>query len=178
MAWVGDHIFSYGQYCAGFTVNCPESGATVSGSAEIGPLLLRPHASWENILTTVMIAWRMLPGSSARCSFFHGVAQRVGARKLAGQAVGLLDTLLYALGTCVYGPLKDIWDWGAFAWRILLGRRLGQKFYLLSLAWHHVKQLYGMTEAVCLSAFRPTGRWRPIRGDTDAGSRAENQCRG
>src|SRR5207237_6881279 len=39
MAWVGDHIFSYGQfYCAGFTVNCPESSATVLQDLhEIGP---------------------------------------------------------------------------------------------------------------------------------------------
>ena len=30
MAWVGDHIFSFGQsYVAGFCVNCPESAATV-----------------------------------------------------------------------------------------------------------------------------------------------------
>ena len=30
MAWVGDHIFSYAQsIVTGFTVNCPESAATV-----------------------------------------------------------------------------------------------------------------------------------------------------
>lgn len=39
MAWVGDHIFSYGQfYCTGFTINCPESSATVLQDLhEIGP---------------------------------------------------------------------------------------------------------------------------------------------
>ena len=39
MAWIGDHIFSYGQaFCSGFTVNCPESTETVvQDQKEIGP---------------------------------------------------------------------------------------------------------------------------------------------
>ena len=39
MAWVGDHIFSFGQsYVAGFCVSCPESSATVLDDLrEIGP---------------------------------------------------------------------------------------------------------------------------------------------
>ncbi len=39
MAWIGDHIFSYGQaFCSGFTVNCPESTTTVvHDQREIGP---------------------------------------------------------------------------------------------------------------------------------------------
>ncbi len=48
MAWVGDHIFSYAQfYCAGLTVNCPESGATVRHDwRDIGPtyFFAPPHA--------------------------------------------------------------------------------------------------------------------------------------
>ncbi|MCB1904995.1 MAG: AMP-binding protein, partial [Gammaproteobacteria bacterium] len=39
MAWVGDNLFSYAQsFVAGFTVNCPESGATIlTDLREIGP---------------------------------------------------------------------------------------------------------------------------------------------
>src|SRR3546814_6856200 len=39
MAWVGDHIFSFGQsYATGFCVSCPESGATVMNDMrELGP---------------------------------------------------------------------------------------------------------------------------------------------
>ncbi len=39
MAWVGDNLFSHAQsYVSGFTVNCPESGATVmTDLREIGP---------------------------------------------------------------------------------------------------------------------------------------------
>jgi len=41
MAWVGDHIFSYGQaYLTGFCVNCPESEETVS--SDLRELLFRP----------------------------------------------------------------------------------------------------------------------------------------
>ena len=38
-AWVGDHLFSYAQWLvAGFTINCPESAATVSiDMREVGP---------------------------------------------------------------------------------------------------------------------------------------------
>src|SRR5262249_15781584 len=58
MGWVGDHIFSYAQfYCAGFTVNCPESSDTVLQDLhEIGPTyFFAPPRIWENILTMVMI---------------------------------------------------------------------------------------------------------------------------
>ena len=39
LAWVGDHIFSYGQaYVTGMCINCPESDATVATDLrEIGP---------------------------------------------------------------------------------------------------------------------------------------------
>jgi len=58
MAWIGDHIFSYGQaFCSGFTVNCPESTETVvQDQKEIGPTyIFAPPRIWENILTQIMI---------------------------------------------------------------------------------------------------------------------------
>ena len=58
MAWVGDHMFSYAQsIVAGFTINCPESAATVLHDLkEIGPTyFFAPPRIWETILTSVMI---------------------------------------------------------------------------------------------------------------------------
>jgi len=58
MAWIGDFMFSIGQaLVAGFTINCPESTATVLlDTKDIGPTyLLCPPRIWENMLTEVMI---------------------------------------------------------------------------------------------------------------------------
>src|SRR3546814_15212700 len=58
MAWVGDHIFSFGQsYATGFCVSCPESGATVmTDMRELGPTyFFAPPRIFENLLTTVML---------------------------------------------------------------------------------------------------------------------------
>ena len=72
MAWIGDHMFSFGQsMVAGFTTNCPESAATVLADLkEIGPTyFFAPPRIWENILTSVMIrvddtAWiKRAPGA-------------------------------------------------------------------------------------------------------------------
>ncbi|MEO7405181.1 MAG: AMP-binding protein, partial [Burkholderiales bacterium] len=56
MAWVGDHLLSYGQaYAAGFCINCPESSETVlTDMREIGPTyFFAPPRVFENILTQV-----------------------------------------------------------------------------------------------------------------------------
>ena len=88
MAWVGDHIFSYGQsYCAGFCVSCPESSATVMHDlCELGPsFFFAPPRIFENILTTVMI--RMEDASWLKRKLFHyfmGLARRVGPQLLDG----------------------------------------------------------------------------------------------
>ncbi len=93
MAWIGDHMFSFGQsMVAGFTTNCPESAATVLADLkEIGPTyFFAPPRIWENILTSVMIrvddtAWvkrRMV-------HFFLGLARRVERRRLAHRAPAL-----------------------------------------------------------------------------------------
>ncbi len=58
MAWVGDFIFSIGQAMwAGFTVNCPESPATMmTDLREIGPTyFFAPPRIFETMLTNVMI---------------------------------------------------------------------------------------------------------------------------
>ena len=54
LAWVGDHLFSYGQhYVAGFCVNCPEAGETViEDRREVGTTYaFAPPRVFENLLT-------------------------------------------------------------------------------------------------------------------------------
>jgi long-chain acyl-CoA synthetase len=58
MAWIGQNIFSYTQWLVcGFTVNCPESEATVTADMrEIGPTYyFAPPRVLEALLTHVMI---------------------------------------------------------------------------------------------------------------------------
>lgn len=167
MAWVGDHIFSYAQfYCAGFTVNCPESSATVLQDLhEIGPTyFFAPPRIWENLLTTVTIrmedaAWP----KRAMFRYFMGLAQRVGARKLAGQAVSALDKLLYALGhVLVYGPLKDNLGLGRIRLAYTAGEAIGPEIFTFYRSLGiNIKQLYGMTEASVFVCVQPDGEVTP-----------------
>ena len=89
MAWVGDHLFSYGQaLVAGFTINCPESGDTVmTDLREIGPTYyFAPPRVFENLLTQVMI--RMEDAGAIKRKLFHyfmDVARRCGAEILDGK---------------------------------------------------------------------------------------------
>jgi long-chain acyl-CoA synthetase len=167
MAWVGDHIFSYGQfYCVGFTVNCPESSATVLHDLhEIGPTyFFAPPRIWENLLTAIMIriedaAWL----KRHMCHFFMRVAQRVGSRKLAGQSVSLLDTLLYLLGhVLVYGPLNDNIGFSHIRLAYTAGEAIGPEIFTFYRSLGiNVKQLYGMTEASVFVCVQPDGAVKP-----------------
>jgi len=82
MAWIGDHIFSFGQsYVSGFCVACPESPETmIQDLREIGPTYyFAPPRIFENLLTTVMI--RMEDASAFKqkmFKYFLDVARRVG----------------------------------------------------------------------------------------------------
>lgn len=167
MAWVGDHIFSYAQfYCTGFTVNCPESSATVLHDLhEIGPTyFFAPPRIWENILTAVMI--RMEDAAWIKRQMFHffmRVAQRVGARKLAKQSVQPLDRLLYGLGhVLVYGPLKDHLGLGRIRLAYTAGEAIGPEIFTFYRSLGiNVKQLYGMTESSVFVCVQPDGEVKP-----------------
>ena len=93
MAWIGQNIFSYTQWLVcGFTVNCPESAATVTADMrEIGPTYyFAPPRVLEALLTQVMI--RMEDASAIKRRMFHyfmGVARNVGGRLLDKQPVRL-----------------------------------------------------------------------------------------
>ena len=167
MAWVGDHIFSYGQfYCAGFTVNCPESSATVSQDLhEIGPTyFFAPPRIWETILTTVLI--RMDDAAWLKRKLFHyfmAVAQRLGARKLGRAPVGLIERALYGLGqVLVYGPLKDNLGLSRIRLAYTAGEAIGPEIFAFYRSLGiNVKQLYGMTEASVYVCVQPDGEVKP-----------------
>ena len=82
MAWVGDHIFSYGQSIAGAVcVACPEGPETiVEDRREIGPTsFFAPPRVFENLLTQIMV--RMEDAGWFKKRMFHyflGVANLCG----------------------------------------------------------------------------------------------------
>jgi len=103
MAWIGQNIFSYTQWLVcGFTVNCPESAATVMADMrEIGPTYyFAPPRVLEGLLTQVMI--RMEDASAIKRRLFHyfmDVAKRVGGRLLDKQPVGAATACFTAWAT-------------------------------------------------------------------------------
>ena len=112
MAWVGDHIFSYGQaLAAGFCVSCPESPQTMTEDRrEIGPTyFFAPPRVYENLLTAIMV--RMEDAGWSKRTMFNGfmsVARRAGDRILDGKPVSLPVRVLYEIGRAlVYGPIMN-----------------------------------------------------------------------
>jgi long-chain acyl-CoA synthetase len=169
MAWVGDHIFSYGQcYVAGFCVSCPESGATVLNDLrEIGPtFFFAPPRIFENILTTVSI--RMEDASTikrAMYRYFMDLAKRTGIAILDGKQVSPLDRALYAIGEIlVYGPLKNTLGLSRMRLGYTAGEAIGPDIFdfYRSLGLN-LKQLYGMTETSVFICMQPDGQ---IKADT------------
>ncbi len=169
MAWVGDHIFSYGQaYWAGFCVSCPESGATVMHDLnELGPTyFFAPPRIFENILTTVMI--RMEDAGWLKRKLFHAfmkLARRVGVRILDGDKVALGDRLLYRLGELlIFGPLKNSLGFSRIRIAYTAGEAIGPDiFQFYRSLGINLKQLYGSTEASVFITMQPDGE---IKADT------------
>ncbi|MBE9558887.1 MAG: AMP-binding protein [Proteobacteria bacterium] len=174
MAWVGDHIFSFGQnYTAGFCVNCPESAATVMQDLrDIGPTyFFAPPRIFENVLTTVMV--RMEDAAPIKRRLFHyfmDLAQRVGTRILDGKPVSARDRLLYALGNVlVYGPLKNTLGFSRIRLAYTAGEAIGPDIFDFFRALGiNLKQLYGMTEASVFVTLQPNGQVDPETVGTPA----------
>jgi long-chain acyl-CoA synthetase len=167
MAWVGDHIFSFGEsMVAGFCVACPESSNTVlTDMRELGPtFFFAPPRIFENMLTQVMI--RMEDASAIKRKMFHyfmGVARRAGPRILDGQPVGLTDRLLYALGhLLVYGPLLNVLGFTRTRLAYTAGEAIGPDiFNFYRSLGMNIKQIYGSTEASVFITIQPDGKVRP-----------------
>jgi len=164
MAWVGDHIFSYGQaYVAGFCINCPESESTISTDLrEIGPTYyFAPPRVFENILTTVTI--RMHDASKLKqrmYNYFMDVARKTGVKILNGESVGFSDKLLYSLGNAlVYAPLKNTMGFSRIRLAYTAGEAIGPEIFdFFRSLGINIKQLYGQTEAAVFITMQPDGQ--------------------
>ena len=165
LAWVGDHIFSYGQsLTAGYCVCCPESPETVTENRrEIAPTyFFAPPRVFESLLTDITV--RMEDASAFKqkmFQYFLDVANRVGEKILNREGgVSIKDKLLYRLGEFfVYGPLKNRLGMTRMKVGYTAGEAIGPeifKFYR-SLGLN-LKQLYGQTEASVYITAQPDGQ--------------------
>ena len=169
MAWVGDFIFSMGQAMwAGFTVNCPESDATMlTCLREIGPTYyFAPPRVFEGQLTSVMI--RMEDASRIKKWLFDhymAIARRVGPKILDGESVSMMDRIRYGLGNLfVYGPLKNTLGFSRIRVGYTAGEAIGPEIFSFYRSLGiNLKQLYGPTEASVFITQQPDGQ---VRADT------------
>jgi long-chain acyl-CoA synthetase len=167
MAWVGDHIFSYGQAFAGaMCVACPESPETiVEDRREIGPTyFFAPPRVFENMLTQITVrmedAGRVKKGMF---NYFLSVAHRCGEKILDGKPVGVRDRLLYRLGEIlVYAPLRNRMGFTNLRVAYTAGEAIGPELFRFYRSLGiNLKQLYGMTEASVYITLQPDGEVYP-----------------
>ncbi len=169
MAWVGDFIFAVGQaYWAGFTVNCPESAATMlTDLREIGPTYyFAPPRVFETMLTTVMI--RMEDAGATKKKMFDTYmahARKVGGLILDGKPVSASDRMKYRIGEMlVYGPLKNTLGLTNIRVAYTAGEAIGPEIFdFYRSLGINLKQLYGQTEASVFITQQPDGE---VRSDT------------
>ncbi|MEQ1649346.1 MAG: AMP-binding protein [Hyphomicrobiaceae bacterium] len=167
MAWVGDHIFTYGQaYAGGLCVSCPESPETaLEDRREIGPTyFFAPPRVFEAMLTQITV--RMEDASKFKRGmyrYFMDVARRTGEKILDGQSVSLKDRLLYKLGNfLVYAPLRNRMGFSNLRLAYTAGEAIGPELFRFyrSLGMN-LKQLYGQTEASVFITLQPDGEVFP-----------------
>jgi long-chain acyl-CoA synthetase len=170
MAWIGQNIFSYSQWLVnGFTVNCPESAATVTADMrEIGPsYYFAPPRVLEMLLTQVTI--RMEDAGLIKRSLyrhFMGVARRVGEPILNGEpGVGIVDRFLYRLGDLMmYGPLRNALGMSRVKVAYTAGEAIGPDLFVFYRSLGiNLKQLYGSTETAVFVCVQPNGQ---VKADT------------
>jgi long-chain acyl-CoA synthetase len=160
-AWIGQNIFSYAQWLAcGYTVNCPESSATVMiDLKEIGPTYyFAPPRVFEGLLTSVMI--RMEDAGAIKRWMFHramDLARRVGPAIMDGKPVGAFDKLKYALGNLfVYGPLRNTLGMSRVRVAYTAGEAIGPDLFTFYRSIGiNLKQLYGSTETAVFVCLQP-----------------------
>jgi long-chain acyl-CoA synthetase len=167
MAWVGDHIFSYGQAFAGaLCVSCPESPDTITEDRrEIGPTyFFAPPRVFENMLTQIMV--RMEDAGRLKkwiFDYFLKVARRVGEPILDGRPVPFGDRLRYWIGDIlVYGPLRNRMGFSNLRVAYTAGEAIGPElFSFFRSLGMNLKQLYGQTEASVFITLQPNGEVYP-----------------
>ena len=176
-AWIGQNMFSYTQFLVtGFTVNHPESPATVSiDMHDIGPTYyFAPPRVLEDLLTHVMI--RMEDASSVKRKLFKSfmdLARRVGVRILDNdRSVSAWDRFKYRLGNLmVYGPLRNALGMSRVRVAYTAGEAIGPDLFVFYRSIGiNLKQLYGSTETSVFVCVQTDGHvhsdtvGEPVRG--------------
>ncbi len=167
MAWVGDHIFSYGQaFAAGICVACPESPETaVEDRREIGPTsFFAPPRVFENMLTQIMVRMEDAgPTKKALFKYFLEVAKRSGEKRLNGETIPTKDRLLYWIGDkLIYAPLRNRMGLTNLRVAYTAGEAIGPElFSFFRSLGINLKQLYGQTEASVFITLQPDGEVHP-----------------
>lgn len=167
LAWVGDHVFSYGQFLtAGYCVCCPESAETIDvDRREIAPTyFFAPPRVFETLLTTITV--RMEDASKFKKSaykYFMKVAERCGENLLNGKSVGLGDRIKYKLGDLfIYGPLRNQLGMSRIKVGYTAGEAIGPEIFSFYRSLGiNLKQLYGQTEASVYVTAQPDGEIYP-----------------
>ncbi len=167
MAWVGDHIFSYGQaFAGGLCVACPESAETAQEDRrEIGPTyFFAPPRVFETMLTQITV--RMEDAGKIKKSMydhFMAVAQRSGEKILNGKPVSGGERLQYWLGDkLVYAPLRNRMGFSNLRLAYTAGEAIGPELFRFYRSLGiNLKQLYGQTEASVFITLQPDGEVYP-----------------
>jgi long-chain acyl-CoA synthetase len=160
-AWIGQNIFSYAQWLVcGYVVNCPESAATVTiDLKEVGPTYyFAPPRVFEGLLTSVMI--RMEDAGQLKqkvFKYFMDLAKRVGPAHMDGQALGLVDGLMYRLGNwMMYGSLRNNLGMSRVRVAYTAGEAIGPDLFTFYRSIGiNLKQLYGSTETAVFVCLQP-----------------------
>jgi long-chain acyl-CoA synthetase len=167
MAWVGDHIFTYGQaYAGGICVACPESPETaVEDRREIGPTyFFAPPRVFESMLTQMTV--RMEDASKLKQrmhAHFMRVAREHGENVLDGKPVSAGARIQYWLGDkLVYAPLRNRMGFSKLRLAYTAGEAVGPElFRFYRSIGINLKQLYGQTEASVFVTLQPDGEVYP-----------------
>ena len=166
LAWVGDHIFSYGQsMTAGYCVCCPESPDTVTENRrEIAPTyFFAPPRVFEGLLTEVTV--RMEDASPLKqylFNYFLDVAKRVGEPILNGETVSLVDRIKYKIGEfLVYGPLKNRYGLSKVRIGYTAGEAIGPEIFKYLPGARDEPETALRTDRGCCLHYRPA-RWRDL----------------
>ncbi len=165
--WIGQNFFSYVQpMVVGYCVCCPESSETMlADMREMGPtyFLTTPRVL-EALFTQVSMRMEDAGGFNQRL-YRAGMtaAQRVSARKQAGESVSPGDRLITAVcDFLIFGPLRDVLGMSkirtAFTAGDATAPALMSFFRALGV---NLKQLYGSTETGFFVAMQRDGEVKP-----------------
>lgn len=165
--WIGQNLFGYVQpMVVGYCVCCPESSDTMlSDMREMGPtyFLATPRVL-ETLLKQVSLRMAETGGFKQRLyRYCMAVAQRVNARRLAGQGISLADRVMsFAGDVLICGPLRDVLGMSRVRVAYTAGDAIDPDLLMFFRALGvNLKQLYGSTETGFFVAMQRDGAIRP-----------------